>query len=550
MVSIFTAKSQEKEKPYRKALEAVEDKLKLGDFRGAVVDLDQITSQYPEASDVYYAKGLLLGQMGDYEGAISSAKLAYDKDASLQNLNFLMDLYRASQKWDDMVDILKDFRGKNPTLTLISRELIITLAGLKRFDDALQIYDEEVQSGRRSDTLEVAKAEVLIHKQELDAAAALLKPLDGKSSLRQVYSTLAFVYLHQEKSKQAVEVLERGLKITKDPVLHLDLADAYSKEKKIRLAYDALKSAFDSDSVNFGDKHSVMLTIMDSGFKDFSLDQIQNLANILVLRHPRIAESHVIKGNILWRRGNPQEARSLFMTAVGISSNHVDAWRMLINADIALGSVEEAIRHGNEALSVNPGNPMLMYFTGLSYLMKEDYENSRKILESALDHSGNENKFLQSMIYGALGDLYHQLQMDAASDVAYEESIALDSTNVSVLNNYAYYLSLRKKDLDKAEAYSKLSNELEPNSATFQDTYAWVLFQQARYEEALVWIEKAVKGPQSSAVLYEHYGDILSMVGRGKDAMKQWEKALAASKENSADSERIRTKIKEKRYVE
>src|SRR5690606_9596300 len=298
MASVVTARSQEQEKPYKKALEAVEDKLKIGDFRGAVADLDQITSQYPEAADVYYAKGLLLGQMGDYEGAISSAEIAYSKDVSLQNLNFLIDLYRASQKWDDLVDVLKDYRDKNPTQTFISRELIITLAGLKRFDDALQVYDEEAKEGRLSDTLEVAKAEVLIRKKEFPAVLALLKPLEGQSSLRQVYSTLGFVYLHQGKSKQAVEVLEKGLRITKNPILHLDLADAYRREKKLKSAYDALKSAFDSDSVNFGDKHRVMLTMMDTGFKDFSLDQTQNLANILVLRHPRIAESHVVKANI------------------------------------------------------------------------------------------------------------------------------------------------------------------------------------------------------------------------------------------------------------
>src|SRR5690606_27260712 len=328
--------AQEQEKPYKKALEAVESKLKVGDFRGAVADLDQIALQYPDAADVYYAKGLLLGQMGDYQGAISSAEMAYSKDGSLQNLNFLMDLYRASQRWDDMVKMLQAYRSKHPMQTFISRELMMTLAGLKKFDDALAVYEEEVREGRRSDTLDVAKAEVLIHQEKLPAVLTLLKPLEGQSSLRQVYSILGYVYLHQEKPKQAVDVLEKGFKITNDPVLYLDLADAYRKEKKTKLAYDALKSAFDSDHVNFGDKHRIMLTMMDAGFRDFSLDQIQSLANILVLRHPRIAESHVIKGNILWRRGNMQEARSLFLTAVGISPTHVDAWRMLINADMAL----------------------------------------------------------------------------------------------------------------------------------------------------------------------------------------------------------------------
>ncbi len=550
MAGIIPVRSQEKETPYKKALEAVEVKLRAGDFRGAIADLDQITSQYPDEADVYYAKGLLLGQMGDYEGAVTNAQTAYEKEPSLQNFQFLMDLYRARKNWESLVDLLKDFRTKNPSISFAGRELIATLGGLKKFDEALEVYNEEVKAGRHSDSLDVAKADVLIHKEDFNGAVDVLKPWDGKSSLRQVYGTLGFIYSEQQKNKQAIDVLERGLKITRDAVLYLDLADVYRKEKKPRQSYEALKTAFNTENVDFGNKHRVMLAILDTDFRDFSLDQIQELANILVLKHPRTAESHVVKGNILWRRGNIQEARSLFLTAVGINPNQVDAWRLLINTDMSLRSVDDAIRHSQEALAANPGNPMLLYFAGLSYMMKEDHDTSRKMLEAALDRSGNENAYLRAMIYGTLGDLYHQLKMDAASDVAYEEAIALDSTNVTVLNNYAYYLSLRKKNLEKAAHYSKLSNELEPNSATLQDTYAWVLFQQTKYKEALTWIEKAMKGTQISAVLYEHYGDILSMVGREKEALKQWEKALTMSKENEGDIQRIRTKIKEKRYVE
>lgn len=274
------------------------------------------------------------------------------------------------------------------------------------------------------------------------------------------------------------------------------------------------------------------------------------MANTLVLKHPRIAESHIVKGNVLWQRGNLEEARSLFLTAVGINPKQLDAWRMLINADLALQEPASAIQHGTEALTANPGNPTLLYFTGLAYLVQEDYDNSRQMLESALDNSENENDYLKSVIYGTLGDLYHQLEMHAASDIAYEESLSLDSTNITVLNNYAYYLAIRKKDLDKAERYSRISNELEPNSATLQDTYAWVLFQQGKYQEALSWIEKAVKSDQASAVLLEHYGDILSMVGREKDALKQWERALNLYAGTEDEVQKLETKIKEGKYVE
>src|SRR5690606_32580031 len=128
------------------------------------------------------------------------------------------------------------------------------------------------------------------------------------------------------------------------------------------------------------------------------------------------------------------------------------------------------------------------------------------------------------------GDVYHGLQMYAESDVAYEEAIALDSTNAYALNNYAYYLALRKEKLPLAAEMSKKSNELEPDFASYEDTYAWVLFQQGEYEEALVWIKRAIDHADgASDTLLEHYGDILAKLGRIDDAIVQWEKARTAA---------------------
>ena len=61
------------------------------------------------------------------------------------------------------------------------------------------------------------------------------------------------------------------------------------------------------------------------------------------------------------------------------------------------------------------------------------------------------------------------------------------------LNNYAYFLSLDAKDLKKAEKMSYRSITAEPNNSTYLDTYAWILYQQGRYEEARIYIEQALK---------------------------------------------------------
>ena len=103
----------------------------------------------------------------------------------------------------------------------------------------------------------------------------------------------------------------------------------------------------------------------------------------------------------------------------------------------------------------------------------------------------------------------------------------MDPENTIVLNNYAYYLSLRKSNLEKAKSMSYKCNELESDNSTYQDTYAWVLYQQEDYKNAKIWLEKAISnGGDSSAVIIEHYGDVLYKLGNLKEARKQWIRAL------------------------
>ena len=96
-------------------------------------------------------------------------------------------------------------------------------------------------------------------------------------------------------------------------------------------------------------------------------------------------------------------------------------------------------------------------------------------------------------MYALMGDLYHRLGDDDKAFAAYDSCLVYKTNDAMVLNNYAYYLSLKKKDLKRAEEMSRQANELEPDNATYLDTYAWVLYQQKRYAEAKQYMDKVVE---------------------------------------------------------
>ena len=116
------------------------------------------------------------------------------------------------------------------------------------------------------------------------------------------------------------------------------------------------------------------------------------------------------------------------------------------------------------------------------------------------------------------------------------------------LNNYAYYLSERGEQLQKAEDMSYKTVKAEPRNSTYLDTYAWILFMENRYTEAKVYIEQALQNMDESmdnSVILEHAGDIYVQNQEIDKALEYWGTAF----EKKPDNDLLDRKIKLKKYL-
>lgn len=136
---------------------------------------------------------------------------------------------------------------------------------------------------------------------------------------------------------------------------------------------------------------------------------------------------------------------------------------------------------------------------------------------------------MASDIYAIMGDVLYQKGQAQEAFKSYDKSLSYKEDNIPTLNNYAYYLSLENKDLQRAEQMSYKTVKAEPKNATYLDTYAWILFMQERYAEAKIYIDQALQSMDStdlSGSIYEHVGDIYYMNGLKEEAIGFWEKAV------------------------
>jgi tetratricopeptide (TPR) repeat protein len=126
---------------------------------------------------------------------------------------------------------------------------------------------------------------------------------------------------------------------------------------------------------------------------------------------------------------------------------------------------------------------------------------------------GNNERLAEAL--SIAGDVwYQQLEDSKKAYEIYEQALQVDPDRTSVLNNYAYYLSLEGRQLRKALKMSRRTIELEPDNATYLDTYGWLLYLLRRPKEAKPYFKHAMLyGGKDSAVVLEHYSKVLEALG-------------------------------------
>ena len=171
---------------------------------------------------------------------------------------------------------------------------------------------------------------------------------------------------------------------------------------------------------------------------------------------------------------------------------------------------------------------------GISYNRAGMNEDSRVALERAHELNPADLNVLSS-----LGLTYDALKMHTESDSTYERALRIDQHFALVLNNYAYSLSERGLQLERAAKMSKESLDKDSTNSSYLDTYGWILFKNGRYEEALVYIKKAVDLGDVSSVVLEHLGDVHAKLNQLSEAKEYWKKALEKDQNNGALKQKI-----------
>jgi tetratricopeptide (TPR) repeat protein len=262
-------------------------------------------------------------------------------------------------------------------------------------------------------------------------------------------------------------------------------------------------------------------------------------------KYPDDFRIYAVYAEYLVRNKQNKEAREVLLKAIESGGNEFTIWEQILYMDNDLLDWTSLYNHSKSALELFPNQAQFYFLKAIAELQLEKFGEAIKTADEGLNYVVD-NQELQGQLIFLKGEADYKLNKVDEAFVFFEKAIELNPDNFIALNNYAYYLSLAERDLEKAERMSGRVIEKYPDNATYLDTYAWVLFKKKNYSLARFYMETAINHSETeNPTLIDHYGDILFMLGNTNEAVVKWKKAL----DLGSDSKVLRQKITEKKYI-
>lgn len=481
------------------------------------VALEQAVAFAPD--NYWYSQGLvsLYQQQNELDKAAALLEKMVTRFPSKQDPLFsLLDIYSRQEKYNDVISTLNRLEkrlGKNEQLSM------------EKFRIYLQMKDDKKA---------FQEIESLVQEYPMDMRYQVI---------------LGDVYLQNGKKQEAYDVYQKVLAAEPDnPMAIFSMASYYKQTGQEGLYQQQLDTLLLNKKVTPDTKVSVMRQmIVENEQADKDSTQIIALFDRIMKQEQDDPQIPMLYAQYLLSKNMEAESVPVLEQVVDLDPTNKAARMMLVGTAVRKEDYKQIIKVCEPGIEATPDALEFYYYLAIAYNQAEQPDSVVSICKRALEHTtADSKKEVVSDFYSILGDMYHTQKQMKEAYAAYDSALVYNPSNIGALNNYAYYLSVERRDLDKAEEMSYKTVKAEPNNATYLDTYAWILFEKGNYAEARIYIDNAMKSDdEKSDVIVEHCGDIYYMTGDVDGALSYWKKAL----EMGSESKTLKQKIEKKKYI-
>ena len=498
------------------------------DNEGAIRQFEKALTFMPNDAASMFELSEQYVKVGRVEDGFEMSKKAaeLDPDNKWYQMRLAM-FYRNLEQYDEYVDIYESLTKKYPNDVNMLSDLLDIYLLTENYDKALEKLDLLEKQAGSNDLVNEERIEIYKRQGNTRKMVSTLEKLISENPENtRYYHMLAKVYMENKKEKEALKLYNQIKALDpNDQYINISLLEFYEKKGDIDKAFDELVEAINNKNLDFNTKAN----IYDYWFNKFQThpdidQQALRAGNAFVEAYPNNKMGYLILASYHMNREEYASCKTMALKAIEYDHTNFAAWQYLVLSEAPLMEFDSLRKHSVEALQFYPTQPVFYWFAGVSHAFDKQDEEAISYFERGRKFV-TEKKLLADFD-SYLGDLYHSVGEVEKSFDAYDRVLRYNPDDALVLNNYAYYLSLRKERLDEAKTMACHAVELDPDNAIYLDTYAWVLYERGEYEAAEVQMEKAIRLLKSpDKTYYRHYADILEKVNKPEKAEEYRKKA-------------------------
>lgn len=474
-----------------------------------IVDADPSNVYYNKALVNYYLKS------GNIDAAIKVyEKLLENVHSKSEIYTYLFTLYSESGRYEkaiEMLDRIEKLEGTSEDIILNKVRLYMVLGDSVNAITSVQNIIKESPDDLRYLTLLGNTYQALADREK--ALDSYRKVLAVNPDDAYVLASLAELYMGDDNDSIYCDYVERLLK-----------CEDFDTEARIDVLVRHIEYLQPKDSAR-------------------AMNLMKEMSN---LPFDELQIADVYSQYLAYIKASPDTIVPILEKMLSLEPDNLSTIVRLLEYAIERNDAEAVFRYADNAQLYCPDRLEVYYYKGLSSYMLGRKQESLDIYKEGLEKRADDTApGLISTLYALLGDTYHELDMMDNCMQAYDSALVYNKDNIEVLNNYAYFLAVDGKELNRALDMSHKTISLDSDNTTYLDTYAWVLFKLERYEEAKAYIEKLLSIDKDiSSEVYHHCGDIYAKCGDIDQAVLFWVKAKDAGDESRI----LDKKIKKRKY--
>jgi tetratricopeptide (TPR) repeat protein len=522
-----------------------------GNYTAAYNLLEHCLAINPKAPSALYD----ISQYYQYLGRYADAQQALETAVTGAKDNYwyaqaLVSYYQRNDKKDEAMSLLEDMTQRFPERQDVLYALASTYGEYGEDKKMAATLDRLESIVGKSEQLTMEKVNAYVRSGDNGKALAEVQSLVDEYPLDNRYKVLlGGMYEQNDNPAKAYEIYSGVLADEPDNAMALmSLLNYYQRNDRTDEYEKQIDAVLRSETISAEDKYNLLLNRVS-----YIENSKQDSTVAIALFEKAIADDNCdasilqLYAQYLWQKNMQSASRPVLERALSVDPENNMARLMLLQ--LAVQGEDYTLVKSVCETGIDVASDELEYYLYLAIAYNEENrtDEAMTVIEKAVGHiNDNTTTTLASDIYSIRGDLLHAKNKNDEAYKSYDKALEYTPDNVGVLNNYAYYLLVDYKNLDKAEEMSYKTIKSEPNNATYLDTYAWILFVKGRYTEARTYIEQALKDiGNDKGVIKEHAGDIFYMDGDVEKALDYWTQAL----NDGNDSKTLKEKIKRKKYI-